>query len=91
MQWGEGREVCPVGSQLLQHPPAPDLAVRAAGDLDGRHAPHEGLRILARLRVRCRHRQQLPSQRQPLRLGRRGQQAVGELGVLNLNLFKLKT
>ena len=44
-----------VGAALLDHAPAPELAMRAALDLEGRHATHEGLRVLARLRVGRRH------------------------------------
>ena len=65
-----------IGAAMLDHAPAADLAMRAAIDLDGRHAAHEGLRVLARLRVGLRHGQQLPRQRQALSLGRRGQQPV---------------
>ena len=42
---GNGRAV---GSALLDHAPAPELAMRAALDLEGRYATHEGLRVLAR-------------------------------------------
>ena len=46
-----------VDTELLDHAPAPELAMRAALDLDGGHAPHEGVRVIARLRVRRWHRQ----------------------------------
>ena len=77
---GEGCKGRSVGGRLLQYAPAPDLAVRAARDLDGGHASHEGLGVLARLRVRCWRRQHLPSPRQPLGLGRQGQQPVVKSG-----------
>jgi len=76
---GRGHDGCqgrPIGRDLLDDVPVACLAMRAAADLDGGHAAHEGLRLLARLRVGRRHRQQLPRQRQALGLGRRGQQPV---------------
>ncbi len=54
----------------------PTLQCGQQVDLDGRHATHEGLRVLARLRVGLRHGQQLARQRQAFGLGRRGQQPV---------------
>ena len=68
--------LCEIGRQRLHELPAPELAMRAVADVDGGHAAHEGLRILARLRVGGGHRQQAARQRQALRLGRRGQQPV---------------
>ena len=65
-----------VGEQMLDHEPAPDLAMRTAFDLDGRHAPHEGLRVLARERVHGGHGQQLSSQRESVGLRCRCEQAV---------------
>src|SRR5450755_3498885 len=39
---GDGGQRRSVSCQLLLHPPASDLAMRAALDIDGGHAPHEG-------------------------------------------------
>ena len=58
-----------IGRQRLHELPAPELAARAALDVDGGHAAHEGLRILACLRIGRRHRQQAARQRQASRLG----------------------
>src|SRR5450432_3746048 len=46
---GDGGQRRSVSCQLLLHPPASDLAMRAALDIDGGHAPHEGSCVLARL------------------------------------------
>ena len=70
---GEGHPIC---DPLSQHMQAPELAMRAARDLDGGHAPHEGLRVLARLWVRLRHGPQVAGQRQARGLGDRCQQPV---------------
>ena len=73
---GDGGQVCPVGRPVLHSDPVTYCAMRAAHDLDGGHAPHEGPRVLARLRVGRRHRQQLARQREPRGLGRRSKQPV---------------
>ena len=65
-----------VRTALLDDAPTPEPAMRAALDLDGRHAAHEGPRVLAGLRVGRRHRQQLARCRQPFGLGRRCEQPV---------------
>ena len=65
-----------ISATLLDHAPVPEPAMRAASDVEGRHAAHECLRVLARLPVRCRHRQQLAGCGQPLGLGRRCQQPI---------------
>ena len=70
---------------MLDHAPVTELAMRTAIDLDGRHAAHEGLRILARLRVGGRHREQPPRQRQPLGLGSRREQPVVADALENAN------
>ena len=77
MQPSEGR--CngrAISAAVLHHAPPPEPAMRTARHVDGRQAAHEGLRILARLRVGSGHRQQSPRQRQPLRLGCRCEQPV---------------
>ena len=50
--------------------------MRAARDLERGHAPHEGLCVLARLWIGCRHGQQLPSYGQPAGFGRRCQHPI---------------
>jgi hypothetical protein len=61
--------------------------MRATGDREGGHAPHEGLRVLARLATGLRHRQQLARQLQAVFLGRRshdgGQGAHGTASALS--------
>src|SRR5262245_33787658 len=70
---GGGRSI---GGEALEHPPVPDLAVRTAVDLDGGDATHEGLCVLARLRVRRRHGQQLAGQCQLIWVGNLGPKAA---------------
>ena len=60
-----------VGRALLDDQPSAGGTVRAAGDLDGGDAPHEGLSVLASGRIGRRHGQQLPGHVQASGLGRR--------------------
>lgn len=63
----DGCQCHPIGQDLLDHLPVAGLAMRAAADLDGSQAVHEGLRLLARLWVGRLHHQQLPGWDQTLR------------------------